>query len=96
MKVATWSLIVGTAGYVQYVVLTSKCRSNHRRCSIKKVFLKISQNWQENTFVGVFFLKKVPFFYKKSPVLERDFDSGVFRPILRNFQEHLRLLDDVP
>ena len=29
-----------------------KARSSHRRCSIKKVFLKISQNSEENT--GVF------------------------------------------
>ena len=28
-------------------------RSNHRRSSIKKVLLKISQNLQENTCVGV-------------------------------------------
>ena len=31
-------------------------RSSHRRCSIKKVLLKISQNWQENTCDGVSFL----------------------------------------
>ena len=28
-------------------------RSSHGRCSIKKVFLKILQNWQENTCVRV-------------------------------------------
>ena len=31
-------------------------RSSHQRCSIKKVLLKISQNWQENTCVGGSFL----------------------------------------
>ena len=29
--------------------------SSHRRCSVKKVFLKISQTSQESTLVGVFF-----------------------------------------
>ena len=42
-------------------VLLTSCfysRSSHRRCSIKKMFLKISQNLQENTCVGVsFFIK---------------------------------------
>ena len=32
-----------------------------RRCSIKKVFLKTSQNWQENTCVRVSFLIKLHF-----------------------------------
>ena len=30
-------------------------RIRHRSCSVKKVFLKILKNWQENTCVGVFF-----------------------------------------
>ena len=30
-----------------------------QRCSLKKVFLKISQNWKENTCVGVSFLIKL-------------------------------------
>ena len=33
--------------------------SRHLRCSIKQVFLKISQNSQENTLVGVSFLIKL-------------------------------------
>ena len=32
------------------------------RCSVK-VFLKISQNWQENTCASFFFLKKVAQIY---------------------------------
>ena len=32
-------------------------RSNHKRCSKKKVFLKISQNSQENTCIGVSLLR---------------------------------------
>ena len=34
-------------------------RSRHQRCSIKKVFLKISQNSQENTCARVTFLIKL-------------------------------------
>ena len=34
-------------------------RSNHRRCSVKKVFLEISQNSQENTCARVSFLIKL-------------------------------------
>ena len=34
-------------------------RRSHWKCSIKKVFLKISQNWQKNTHVGVFLLIKM-------------------------------------
>ena len=36
-----------------------KNRSNHERCSIKKVFLEISQNSQENTCARVSFLIKL-------------------------------------
>ena len=35
------------------------CRSSHRRCSVKKVFLEILQNSQENTCVRVSFLIKL-------------------------------------
>ena len=35
-------------------------RSSHRRCSIKKMFLKILQNSQKTTRVGVSFIKKLP------------------------------------
>ena len=43
-------------------------RSSHRRCSVKKVFLKILQNSQENTFCN--FIKKetlAHFFYRRLP-----------------------------
>ena len=39
----------------QVQVLLSKDRSSHRRCSVKKVFLKISQNSPENTCARVSF-----------------------------------------
>ena len=41
----------------------------------KKVFLEISQNAQENNFVGVSLL----------PLLKRDSDTDVFLQISRNF-----------
>ena len=34
-------------------------RNKHQRCSVEKVFLKIWQNSQENTFARVFFLIKL-------------------------------------
>ena len=52
-----------------------------QRCSVKKVFLKISQNSQENTCVGVSFLQVLGLqLYEK-----RDSNTGVFLWILRNF-----------
>ena len=44
---------------------TKKSKKNNykkaavRRCSVKKVFLKVSQDSQENTCTRVFFLKKL-------------------------------------
>ena len=32
-----------------------KTRTRHQKCSVKKVFLEISQNSQENTCMGVSF-----------------------------------------
>ena len=61
-------------------------RSSHRRCSIKKVFLRIPQNSQEITCARVSFLIKFQAsglqFYEK-----RDSGAGVFLWILRNLQE---------
>ena len=40
--------------FMQYILLQiwTFYRSSHRRCSIRKLFLKISQYSQENTYVG--------------------------------------------
>ena len=66
----------------------SKCRSSHQRCSVKKVFLEISQNSQENTCAKVSFFIKLQAsglqLYQK-----RDPGTGVFLWILWNFQGHL-------
>ena len=37
--------------------------SSHQRCSVKKVFLKISQNWQESTCARVSLLTKLQAFF---------------------------------
>ena len=66
-------------------VYCRECRSSQWRCSIKKLFLKISRYSQENTCVGVSFL-----------ILKRDSDTGFFSceycEIFKNtyFEEHLR------
>ena len=41
-------------------------RSSHWRCSVKKVFLEISQNSQENTCARVSFLIKLHLLLKKN------------------------------
>ena len=51
-----------------WLCFTVLYRSNHWRCSIKKVFLKISGVSQENSSVGV--LLKTPFFWRKTPFLK--------------------------
>ena len=53
-------------------------RSSHQRCSLRKVFLEISQNSQENTCVRVFFLIKLQasvckFVKKEAQVLSYEF-----------------------
>ena len=42
---------------VSFKFCNIKYRSSHKRCSIKKVFLEISQNSQENTCAWVSFLR---------------------------------------
>ena len=58
------------------ITLLKTYRSSHRRCSVKKVFLKISQNSQENTCVRVSFWLNLQV-------------TGNFLWILWNFEEHL-------
>ena len=71
-------------------------RSNHRRCSVKKVFLKISQNSQENTCVGLAFLLKsqtwgLQLYKYGTPTQMFDFEFGeIFNSLF--FIEHLRWL----
>ena len=63
-------------------------RSSHRRCSIKKVFLKISQNSQKNACAGFSFLIKLQI-WELQLYSKRDSGTGVSLWILWNFEEHL-------
>ena len=63
-------------------------RSNHKRCSVRKVFLEISQNSQENTCVRFSFLIKLQALSLQL-YWKRNSGTRVFLWILRNFWEHL-------
>ena len=62
-------------------------RSSHRRCSIKKMFLKNSQNSQENTCARVSFLNKVAGL-RRFPL---NFANFLRIPFLQNTSERLLL-----
>ena len=65
-------------------------RSNHRRCPVEKVFLKILQILQANTCVGVLvanFIKK-RLRHKCFPV---KFEKFLRTPILKNIRERMLL-----
>ena len=68
-------------------------RSNHRRCSIKKLFLKILQYSQENNCVGVSGLKACNFIKKRLET--RYFPMNIVKflraSILKNICERLLL-----
>ena len=58
-----------------HFILPFYSKAVDQSCSVKKVFLEISQNSKENTCARVYY--------------ERNSGTGVFLWILRNFQEHL-------
>ena len=60
---------------------SSHFRSSHRRCSIKKVLLKISQNSQESACARVSFLNKVPSL-KPATLLKRDFGNSIIKRLI--------------
>ena len=70
------------------IILSQQSEAVARTCSVKKVFLKISQNSEENTCTRVSFLIKLKAsglqLYKK-----RDSSTGFFLRILRIFYKHL-------
>ena len=55
-------------------------RSRHRRCTVKKLFLEISQNSQENTCARVSFLKRRPW----QRCLSVYFTKFLRKPFLQN------------
>ena len=75
-------------------ILSSHKSIMNRKCSTRKLFLKISQYSQENTCVGISFLIKMQAF-RAPALLKRDSNTGVFCEhweIFKNtyFEEHLR------
>ena len=70
-------------------------RSNHRRCSSKEMFLKISQNSQENTCAGGSFLIKLQAFEclrtEASRFCPVNFVNFLRTSILKNICERLLL-----
>ena len=67
--------------------LLRRFRSSHRRCSVKKVFLEISQNLQENTYARVSFSKK-RLWHRCFPV---NFPKFLRTPFLQNTSRRLLL-----
>ena len=68
------------------LVVESNSRSSYQRCSIKKEFLKLLQNSQENTCVRVSFLMKLQASGQQLHS-KRDTGSSVFLWILQMFYE---------
>ena len=88
----TWPNVSGVSGETELIFLVSfssqQSEAVARTYSVKKVFLKISQNSEENTCTRVSFLIKLKAsglqLYKK-----RDSSTGFFLRILRIFYKHL-------
>ena len=82
------SLIYSSAQiYLELKILKNSStifRSSYRRCSIKKLFLKILWYSQENTCVGVSFLLKL-WAFRPLTILKRDFNTDIFLWISGNF-----------
>ena len=81
----------------KWIINPRRTRSSHQRCSMKKVFLEISQNSQENTCARVSFLIKLQpqdcNFIEKETLAQ--VISCEFREISKNVffhREHLRWL----
>ena len=80
---------------LQILVLFTHARAteaDYRRCSIKKVFLKISQNSPENASAKASFLANLQAFLKKETLVQ--FFQVNIEKFLKNtfFMEHLRWL----
>ena len=58
-------------------ILSSRKSIMNRKCSTRKLFLKILQYSQENTCVGISFLIKMQAF-RAPALLKRDSNTGVF------------------
>ena len=64
-------------------------RSSHRRCSVKKVFLEISQNSQEKTCARVSFLRKLQLFTFEFVIqLKSERSLLIFKPSILQLSSH--------
>ena len=78
------------------IILSSRKSIMNRKCSKRKMFLKISQHSQENTNFGISFWIKMQAF-RAPALLKRDLNTGVFAniekilrtPILKSICERL-------
>ena len=86
MKYASW--LEYTAYLFMFLIRTRSC---HRRCSIKKLFLKISQCSQENTCVGFSFQLKLKMFRSATLCVPINIVKFLRTPILKNICEQLLL-----
>ena len=84
-----WSMVTNYLQNGQFFKLITKTfiRSSHKRRSIKKLFLKVSQYSQENTFVGVSFLETL------TQVLLVNIAKFLTTPISKNNFERLLLIN---
>ena len=77
MKATTVLLIKRESSYQNKTYMNGeKDRSSHRRCFVKKVFIEILQNAQENTCARVFSLIKLQ--APPANLLKKDSGTGVF------------------
>ena len=67
---------------------TSKTKSSHWKCSLKKNALKKFAKFTGKHLCWSLFFRKVTG-QKPATLLKKDSNTGVFLLILRNFQEHL-------
>ena len=76
--------------YVNVKTLTlSLIRNSHRMCSIKKLFLKLQQNSQENTCARLSFLKKMNFEFCQILKTFLQNNSGRTLPLSASFSSFL-------
>ena len=64
-------------------MLKKRTEAVAQSCSLKKVFLEISQNLQENTCARASFLMKLQ--VEANNFIKKEIDTDVFLWILRNF-----------
>ena len=83
LDVLSTLLLLQQSTYLSYNKFCMALTEAVWRCSGKKLLLKFTQNYRENTCVGDSFSGR------PATLLERDSNTGVFMWILGHFEEHL-------